>query len=87
MANGGEIMETVKMLFSWSPKSLWTALTVVLKLFASWKKSYNDLDNILKVEHLASLLRVRIVGFIFSPVIICFGPYGRLVQRIGAFNL
>ena len=48
-----EIMETVRILFSWAPKSL-QMMTVVIKLkeFAPWKESYDQpRQHIIKQTH------------------------------------
>ena len=42
MANRWEKMETLADLFSWAPKSLWTATVAMkVKMLAPWKKNYD----------------------------------------------
>ena len=71
LANGLGRMETVKILFSWTPVSLWMVTAAMkLKDFAPWKHNYDQL-SILKSRDTTLLTKVCLVKPMIFPVVMC----------------
>ena len=71
MAKDRETMETVtEFIFWWDPKSLQMVIAAMkLKDASPWKKSYDNLDCILKSRDITLLAKIHLVKAMVFPVV------------------